>query len=69
MNETKWLGHEINKNGIKHNEEKVEAILNFKSPENTRDVKSFLGDIQYMAKFLRKLSEQTYRLRKLFKKE
>ena len=25
MNETKWLGHEINENGIKPNEEKVEA--------------------------------------------
>ena len=69
MNETKWLGHEINENGIKPNEKKVEAIIKLKAPEkNTKDLKSFLGAIQYMAKFLPKLSEQTDRLRKLLKK-
>ena len=68
MKETKWLGHEINENGIKPNDEKVEAILKLKPPENTKDLKSILGAIQYMAKFLPKLSEQTDRLRKLLKK-
>ena len=68
MKGTKWLGHEINENGIKPNEEKVEAILKLKAPENTKDIKSFLGAIQYMAKFLPKLSERTDRLRKLLKK-
>ena len=59
MNKTKWLGYEINGNGIKPNEEKVEAILS---------LKSFLGAIKYMAKFQPKFSEQTDRLRKLLKK-
>ena len=68
MIETKWLGHEINENGIKPNEEKVEAIIELKAPENTKDLKSFLGAIQYMAKFLSKLLEQADRLRKLLKK-
>ena len=67
MNRIKWLGHEIDENGIKPNEEKVEAILKLKLPENTKELKSFLGAIQYMAKFLPKLSEQTDRLRKLLK--
>ena len=68
MNRIKWLGHEIDDNGIKPNEEKVEAILKLKSPENTKELKSFLGAIQYVAKFLPKLSEQTDRLRNLLKK-
>ena len=68
MNRMKWLRHEIDENGIKPNEEKVEAILKLKPPENTKELKSFLGAIQYMAKFLPKLSEQTDRLRKLLKK-
>ena len=68
MNETKWLGHKINENGIELNEEKVEAILKLKAPENTKDLKSFLGAIQYMAKFLPKSSERLDRLRKLLKK-
>ena len=68
MNRIKWLGHEIDKNGNKPNEEKVEAILKLKAPENTKELKSFLGAIQYMAKFLPTLSEQTDRVRKLLKK-
>ena len=68
MNRTKWLGHEIEENGNKPNEEKVEAILKLKSQENTKELKSFLGAIQYMAKYLPKLSERTDRLRKLIKK-
>ena len=41
MKETKWLGHEINENGMKPNGEKVEAILKLKALENTKDLKSF----------------------------
>ena len=68
MNRTKWLGHEIDENGIKPNEEKVEAILKLKPPEKTKELKSFLGARQNMAKYLPKLSERTDRLRKLLKK-
>ena len=68
MNRIKWLGHEIDENGIKPNEEKIEAIQKLKPPENTKELKSFLGAIQYMAKFLPKLSEQTDQLQKFLKK-
>ena len=68
MNQTKRLGHEIDENGTKPNEEKVEAILRLKPPENTKELKSFRGAIQYMAKFFPKLSERTDKLRKLLKK-
>ena len=68
MKQTKWLVHAIDENGIKPNEEKVEAILKLNPPENTKELKSFLGAILYMAKFLPKLSERTDRLRKLLKK-
>ena len=62
------MGHEIDENGIKPNEEKVEAILRLKPPENTKELKSYLRAIQYMAKFLPKLSERTDILRKLLKR-
>ena len=42
--------------------------MKLNSPENTKELKSFLGAIQNMAKFLPKLLEQTDRLRKLLKK-
>ena len=59
MSQTIWSGHEIDENGIKLYEEKVEAILQLKPPENTKELKSFLGAIQYIAKFPPKLSERT----------
>ena len=69
LNKTKWLGHEIDETGIKPNTEKVKAILDLKPPENQKQLKSFLGAIQYLAKFILRLSERTERLRKLLKKE
>ena len=39
-----------------------------KSPNNTKELRSFLGAIQYLANFLLKLSEKTDQLRKLLKK-
>ena len=55
--------------GIKPNKEKVKAILELKHPENQKQLKSFLCAIQYLAKFLPRLSERTERLRKLLKKD
>ena len=69
LKSTKWLGHEIDQMGIKPNKEKVKAILELKHPENQKQLKSFLGAIQYLAKFLPRLSEKTDRLRKLLKKD
>ena len=69
MNKTKWLGHKIDENDIKSNQEKVETIVKLKPPENTKELRSFLGAIQYMAKLLPKVSELRDRLRKLLKKD
>ena len=68
LKSTKWLGHEIDEMGIKPNKENVEAILELKHPENQKQLKSFLGATQYIAKFLPRLSEKTDRLQKLLKK-
>ena len=47
LKETNRLGLEIDENGINENRNKVAAILDLKASEKTRDLKSFLGDIQY----------------------
>ena len=49
LNSTIWLGHEIDKTGIKPNKEKVKAIPGLKHPETQKQLKSFLGAIQYLA--------------------
>ena len=40
-----------------------------KHPENQKQLKSFLGAIQYLAEFIPRLSERTERLQKLLKKD
>ena len=65
MNSRKWLRHETDENEIKPNEEKVDVNLKLKPPESTKELKSFLGILQYMTKLLPKISERTDRLRKL----
>ena len=48
LKRSKGLGHEIDENGINPNEVKVEAIQKLKSSNNTKELKSFLGNtIQY----------------------
>ena len=69
LNETKWLDHEINENKIKPNEDKVDAILKLKAPESTKDLKSFLGAIFYMAKLLPKFFGTDRPIEKITKKE
>ena len=39
QNKMKWLGHEIEEEGIKPNKEKVKAILDLKHPENPKQLK------------------------------
>ena len=68
QNKMKWLGHEIDEEGIKPNKEKVKAILDLKHPEYPKQLKLFLVAIQYLAKFLPRLSERPDKLRKLLKK-
>ena len=68
QNKIEWLGHEIDEDEIKPNKGKVKAILDLKHPGNRKQLKSFLGAIQYLAKFVPRLSERTDKLRKLLKK-
>ena len=37
MNQTMWMGHEIDKHGIKPIEEKVEVISKLNSPKNKKN--------------------------------
>ena len=45
------------------------AIKDLKQPNNEKELKLFLGAIQYLSKFINNLSAQTDSLRQLLKKE
>ena len=67
--EAEWIGHKIDQNGIRPLKHKLEAITKIEIPKNEKDIKSFLGAIQYLSKYIENLSAQTDVLRKLLKKQ
>ena len=47
-----FMGHVLSRKGIALEEIKVEAILNAKEPENASEVRSFLGLVNFNARFI-----------------
>ena len=58
-----------NQNGIRPLQDKLLATKALKKPENERELKLFLGAIQYLSKYIEKLSAQNDNLRQLVKKD
>ena len=52
MEEVKFLGHVVSKNGISMDPSKVEAILSWERPKNVYEVRSFLGLAGYYRRFV-----------------
>ena len=69
VDEVKYLGHIISKNGIKVDPSKTEAIDKMSAPQSKEDVMRFLGMVQYLSKFLPLLSDVAKPLRDIIKKD
>ena len=63
--EVKFMGHVISKDGLKPDPEKVRAVKDMPKPTNKQETQSLLGFINYLAKFLPRLSEVSQPLREL----
>ena len=50
--EINFLGHKISQNGIEADPSKVEKILDWPVPKNTKEVQRFLGLVKYLSAFL-----------------
>lgn len=66
--EVLYLGHQITKNGLKPNNDKIKAVLDFPIPKTPTEIKSFLGLIGYYRKFLKDFSKLTQPLTNCLKK-
>ena len=64
-----FFGHDLSSKGIAPSEEKVPAVQNAKPPQSTAEVRSFLGLVQYCAKFLPDFSQVAEPLRMLTRKD
>jgi hypothetical protein len=52
QSEIKYLGHIVDKQGIRPDPKKVEAVQTWPVPKNVHDVRSFLGLVNYFRKFI-----------------
>ncbi|GFU71784.1 retrovirus-related Pol polyprotein from transposon opus [Trichonephila clavipes] len=69
--ELKYLGLIINKEGIKTDETKVQAIVEIKPPHKSKEVSKFLGMSQWYAKFIKNYAdifEPLYNLKRKLKR-
>ena len=62
-----YLGHCIDASGVHPTSQKVEAILNAPVPQNSQQLRSFLGLLHYYGKFLPNLSSLLHPLNRLLK--
>ncbi|TMS36582.1 hypothetical protein L596_003715 [Steinernema carpocapsae] len=64
-----FLGHVVSAEGISTSPEKVEAMLKMPAPKNLKEVKSFLGMVQYYGKFIPQLASIAVPLNTLRRKD
>lgn len=57
--EVLYLGHTITSDGLKPNNDKIKAILEYPLPRTTTEIKSFLGLIGYYRKFIKDFAKIT----------
>src|SRR6478609_11054836 len=66
--EIEYLGHIVDKQGIRPDPKKVEAVKTWPVPKSVHDVRSFLGLVNYFRKFIEHYSEIAVPLTNLTKK-
>lgn len=69
VKEVQFLGHVMNESGIRPSDEKIEAIRKFRAPKSKEELRSLLGLVTYVGKFIPNLAAIAEPLRKLLKKD
>ena len=66
--EISWLGYYITQSGTSTLESKTSAILSLQAPNTLKKLRSFLGSVHYISKFIPNLVQLYYPLRPLLRK-
>lgn len=65
----KFLGHLVSENGIEPSPSKIEAIKDWPTPCNVKDLRSFLGTISYYRRLIKGFADIAKVLHKLTEKQ
>jgi hypothetical protein len=68
MEEGKLLGHDISKEGIKVDLNRVEGILKIGIPRSKKEVQSFMGKVNFLKRFIPNLAEIIKHITNMLKK-
>ena len=66
--EVPYVGHVLSKDVLKADPEKIRAVKEMKPPENAKELKAFLGFIQYLGKFMPNMDTESTPLREILEK-
>ncbi|XP_041784951.1 uncharacterized protein K02A2.6-like [Anopheles merus] len=64
-----YLGHIVDKQGIRPDPEKVKAIAALPSPTNVSELRSYLGAVNFYGRFVRNIHELRHPMDQLLKKD
>ena len=68
LEEGKLLGHIISKDGIKIDPERVSAILKVGEPRSKKEIQSFLGQVNFLRRFVPSFAEILMNITNMLKK-
>ena len=64
-----FMGHQITKDGLQTDPEKVKAIKDYPAPTKVEELRRFLGMVNYLARYLYHLTDDLQPLQNLLKKD
>ena len=67
--EVNVLGHHLSEAGVRPKITKTEAVVNLNPPKSLKHLRSFLGSINHLAKFIPNVASLTEKIRPLLKEE
>ena len=67
--QVRFLGHEVGCSGVKKTEEYTEAVTNYPRPENVKQLRSFMGLVNFQRKFVANCSVISRSLNQLLKEK
>jgi hypothetical protein len=69
LEEGKFLGHIISKDGIKIDPNRIKAIQKLEHPRNIKELQSFIGKIKFLRRFIPNLVELLRNITNMLKKD
>ena len=67
VNSVSFMGHKISKQGLEVDESKVKAISEFPNPKNVSQLRTFLGMVNFLGKFIPNMTNILHPLHNLLK--